>query len=159
MRRFAIILCAALGAPSMAQAAQGAIEFTPLVTPGKPLTVEVRNLSKLPVNLKEANLEFAAGNAAGPPCRMSLPAPVSLGPAEMKAITLGESDGVARCMPQPPGAAQARVFVMRARELTSAQPVPADIGNAVLHPADLTYSIEIGGRAFKEKATWLFGVQ
>jgi hypothetical protein len=29
----------------------------------------------------------------------------------------------------------------------------------VLHPADLSYSFEIGGRAVTDKATWLFAVE
>jgi hypothetical protein len=159
MLRHAMIISCLLWAPWAAQAAQGAVEFTPLMEPGKPLTIEVRNLSKLPVNLKQATLEFAAPNAAGGPCRLSLPAPVSLGPAEMKIVSLGESSAVTRCMPQPATGGSARAFVLKPRELTGAQAPTRDLGNAVLHPADLSYSFEIGGRPVTDKATWLFAVE
>ena len=100
MWRYAVVIFCLLWAPAGAEAAQGAVEFTPLMEAGKPLTVEIHNLSKLPVNLKQATLEFAAADAGGP-CRLSLTAPVSLGPAETKTISLGDSSAVARCMPQP----------------------------------------------------------
>jgi hypothetical protein len=107
----------------------------------------------------EATLEFAAPNAAGGPCRLSLATPVSLGPAEMKTVSLGESSAVTRCMPQPATGGPARAFVLKPRELTGAQAPARDLGNAVLHPADLNYSFEIGGRAVTDKATWLFAVE
>jgi hypothetical protein len=159
MLRHAMVISCLLWAPWAAQAAQGAVEFTPLMEPGKPLAIEVRNLSKLPVNLKQATLEFAAPNAAGGPCRLSLATPVSLGPAEMKTVSLGESSAVTRCMPQPATGGPARAFVLKPRELTGAQAPARDLGNAVLHPADLSYSFEIGGRAVTDKATWLFAVE
>jgi hypothetical protein len=159
MLRHAMVIACLLWVPWAAQAAQGAVEFTPLMEAGKPLTIEVRNLSKLPVNLKQATLEFAAPNAASGPCRLSLAAPVSLSPAEMKTVSLGESSAVTRCMPQPATGGPARAFVLKPRELTGAEAPARDLGNAVLHPADLSYSFEIGGRAVTDKATWLFAVE
>jgi len=67
-----------LALPANAQAPQGMVELAPRLAPGEPLSIELRNLSKLSTRLETARLTIpdAAGTV---PCVLSLPSPVSLG--------------------------------------------------------------------------------
>lgn len=150
-------------AAAAARADQRSVELTPRFAPGEPLTVVVRNLSKLPVRLTGAKLEFAAARAPGTPhCALSLPATISLGPAEMKTITLAANDDVMRCIGRTGVAASQvhRAFAITARDLAERRRRGEVLAEAALHPADLTYRLEIGKKAsMSEKTTWHFAAE
>jgi hypothetical protein len=138
-------------------AEQGALELMPRIAAGKPLVVELRNLSKLPVTISSANLAFQAGTSGAAPCTVTLPESISLEAAEMKTIVLAPFEDVTRCIPGggAPSAASANLSVSTSRPTVGAQPYPA---RTTLHPADLTYEVRVGGHVVKETTTWKFAV-
>jgi hypothetical protein len=146
-----------------AVAAQGTVEMTPKFSPGKPLTVELRNTSKLPVRLNAASLAFGTGQS---PCTVALSGAVSLAPAETKTVTLGTNSAVLGCLNRVGVATRAprRASVMTAQTaaaLSAASPRVTAAAPATLnHPADLSYDLVIGnGTTVSERATWHFAVE
>jgi hypothetical protein len=145
----------ALCAATTAHAEQRAVELTPRFAANKPLTVEVRNLSKLPVTLTEVTLHMASGaNAAS--CTFALPQAVAVDPAGMKVITLGNNKDVLRCIPHP---VTRQASVITNRDLPRLAPRQRLIGSPVLHPTDVTYKMDIGKHTLADKTTWHFAVE
>jgi hypothetical protein len=147
-----VLVCTAA---ATAHAEQAAVELTPRFAANKPLTVEIRNLSKLPVTLHDVTLHLATGaNAA--PCTFAMAQSVALGPAQMKVITLGANRDVLRCIPHP---VTRQASVMTTRDLPRLAPRHRLAGNPLLHPADVNYRMDIGKRTLADKTTWHFAVE
>jgi hypothetical protein len=145
------VLCAA----TAAHAEQRAVELTPRFAANKPLTVEVRNLSKLPVTLTEVTLHMATGaSAAG--CTFALPGPVAVDPAGMQVVTLGANRDVLRCIPHP---VTKQASVIANRDLPRLAPRQRLIGSPVLHPTDVSYKLTIGKHTLADQTTWHFAVE
>ena len=154
--RTALTLCLLLSAGG-ARAEQGTLQFTPRLAADNSLTVELRNLSKLPIKLTGADLKFAAATVGAVPCAMSLPGAVSIGPAETKTVSLGAARDMGRCMPAPAGpTGSRRLSVLTAREFAQPELRSARPAGGNLHPADLEYTLQIGDRTLTDTTTWHF---
>ena len=139
-----------------ARAEQGAVLLLPRLAADNSLTVELRNLSKLPVQLTGASLQFAA-SAGRAPCAVSLPGPVSIGPAETKTVPFATGREVGSCVPLPGGSERSRrMSVLTTPEFARPERVPMRSPGANLHPADLAYTLRIGDRAVSDTTTWHF---
>jgi hypothetical protein len=148
---FALGLCLAAVA---AHAEQGAVQITPHFENDQPLTVELRNFSKLSVRLTQATLSFQGG--ADSACTFKLPEAIALGPAEMKSVTLAAHPDVAKCLaPMTARAPQRRLSVITAHEL-AAMPKAAAPAAAARRGADLTYKLETAKHAAEDKTVWHF---
>ncbi len=154
----AFLLCLSF-APAPAWAEQGLVTFTPLVAADGSVTVEVRNMSKLSVQVASANLRFAAIDGAER-CGLPLPAAVTVGPAESKVVPLANARNIGRCMPAPPvGGSPRRFSVMTSREFAPSATASPRIAGGNLHPADLEYTLKIGDRSLTDSTTWHFVAQ
>jgi hypothetical protein len=87
--------------PQIRAAELGAVEFAPKFGPGQPLTIEVRNLSKLPVRLNGAILKFPASGSASP-CSLRVEIPAVIPPATLSTVNLAKNRDVLADIPQMP---------------------------------------------------------
>lgn len=76
----------------------GTMSITPRFSPGQPLTVELRNLSKLPVQITSLTVRFSGADPASP-CTLTLPGAALVAPAATTSVRLADSDDVLKCMP------------------------------------------------------------
>jgi hypothetical protein len=156
----ALLFLMILANPLVSRAEQGSVGFMPRLEAGKPLTVELRNFSKLPVKVNAARLTFAPSAPGATSCEFALPASVSLAAAEMTTVTLAPSEEVMRCTASAGApAATSSVSIVTLRELTARQINQNGAAGTTLHLADLIYKLEIGGLAVEGTTTWHFMVE
>lgn len=152
--RTMVFACAFCASGATAQAQQGAVEITPRFAPDRPLTIELHNLSKLPVRLTRATLRFAG--SGDETCSFSLPDAVALGPTESKSIPLVAGSEVLKCVTRGGTATAAqRWSVISAQELAKTPDTSGQNG-AAPQAADLDYKLEIGKRAVSDRTIWHF---
>ena len=154
MRTCTAFVLGLLLASAPAWAEQGLVTFTPRVAADGSVTIELRNMSKLPVQVATANLKFAVA-AGAQPCGVALPAAVTVGPAESMTVSLAAARDIGRCMPAPaPTGPPRRFTIVTSREFAAPATASARVAGGNLHPADLEYTLKIGDRSLTDTTTW-----
>jgi hypothetical protein len=151
-------IAALLILPGLAVAEQGAVTFTPRLTEGQPLTVELRNLSKLPVRLTDGNLTFPRSTSAAS-CTFALTGPVELAPAEMKTVTLAARQDVARCAGQTDAVAPTERLSVMTEPEAARRDASLRAADKAGVPAALGYRVEIGSHTVGDSTNWHFAAE
>jgi hypothetical protein len=150
---YAAIVASVLVCSSQARAPElGAVEITPKFGPSQPLSIEVRNLSKLPVRLRGATLQFAASGSASP-CFLKLVKPVSIPPASMANVNLAENRDVLDCVQRAgrvPVSRLGGISALSERELAAARAA------RLSQPVDVTVTFEVGKHPATSSVRWEF---
>jgi hypothetical protein len=145
-----------LATSTTVRAEQSTVELTPKFAAGKPLIVEIRNLSKLAVTLTNVALSFSKTGAGTSPCTILLPQPVAVEPAGAKIFTLVANKDVLRCIPHP---VTKQASVITARELARMTPTQQSAVSSTLHTADVSHKMHIGKHNLSDKTAWYFMVE
>lgn len=136
-------LLGAIVLQSSVLAEQGTIRIVPRVARGESLTLELQNVSKLPVKVTSANLGLAGGS-----CTFRLREPVTVGPAELRSVELVGPDAVARCLGVGAPASANRLSLRPFDEAVAGDVSPTD------KPTILDYTIEINGSPRSGRERW-----
>ncbi|MGB9368255.1 MAG: hypothetical protein WCE79_19815, partial [Xanthobacteraceae bacterium] len=111
-----------------------------------PLTVEIQNLSKLPLQLSGTTLRFGAGSPATS-CAIELPAGIAIGPAATEVVKLAEYETVRTCLQRVRGGAPARLvspFVLSAQQMRQPESRASVPDQARLEEVAVSFGIAIG---------------
>lgn len=142
-------------------AEQDVVQITPNFAADQPLTIEVRNLSKLPVRLIRTTLEFAPASSVQP-CFLRLSTPVLVGPAGMTSIKLAENGDVMGCVRRARGVTSLRLtrpFILLGRGLPPSELRRLVPSRVQLQPVAVTFNYEIGSHPATSSMTWHFPVE
>ena len=147
--------------PAPASAESANLAVMPLIGPDRAPSIELQNLTKMPVRLDAATLTFAAA-AGTQPCTLRLGAPVDIGLAAVALVRLAESNALADCLRAragPQTRPDARVVVVTERDLARPAPRRTIPDSARLQPADLEFSYVVGGMPARSSARWHFALE
>jgi hypothetical protein len=158
--RVAVVAAVAmLGHPALGQE-HGAVSITPNMGDGQPLTIEVQNLSKLPVEMNGGTISFPSGSD---PCVIELPAGITVEPAGSARVKLAENAEVLACLERSRGGAPTRLrhpFVLSDRQLMQPGTQAQLSEQTHLQQAAVSFKLKVGNQPETvSQATWHLSVE
>ena len=143
MSRGQIIALLLLTTPASA-ADNGAVVITPGMAAGQALSIEVQNLTKLPVRVSGGSLAFAGAGS----CTVALGADLAVPPAAIATATVADGAELLDCLQRQRQGRPTRLvapFVLSERQLRTMAATDA-LAGLELQPAEASFAIAIGPR-------------